>query len=110
MTRRDKWAKRPPVVRYFAFCDEVRIHNVSIAEHGDHVIFIIPMPGSWSKKKRAEMDGFPHRQKPDADNLLKSILDAVHKDDCGIWDVRVTKRWGVQGEIQIRGRDGMHKN
>jgi Holliday junction resolvase RusA-like endonuclease len=40
--------------------------------------FDIPMPKSWSKKKRAEMLNKPHTQKPDLDNLLKLVEDALN--------------------------------
>ncbi|MGQ1888278.1 RusA family crossover junction endodeoxyribonuclease [Serratia marcescens] len=89
MTQKDRWAKRPPVLRYRAFCDEVKLNRISL-------------PDSWSKKKRAEMAGKPHQQKPDADNLLKALMDAIYSEDCAVWDVRVTKRWGNAGEIIIK--------
>lgn len=101
MTRADKWKKRPEVVRYRAFCDEVRLHNVSLPESGYHVIFVLPMPPSWSKKKRTEHCGKPHQQKPDLDNLMKSLMDAIYSDDCGIWDFRASKVWGDCGEIKV---------
>ena len=56
MTRRDKWAKRPCVERYFAYRDLVRLHKVFFPEFWAHVIFFLPMPKSWSKKKRLEMN------------------------------------------------------
>ncbi|MBH2937751.1 RusA family crossover junction endodeoxyribonuclease [Serratia marcescens] len=102
MTQRDRWALRPPVLRYRAFCDEVRHNRISLPESGYHVTFVMPMPPSWSKKKRAEMVGKPHQQKPDADNLLKALMDAIYSEDCAVWDVRVTKRWGNAGEIIIK--------
>jgi Holliday junction resolvase RusA-like endonuclease len=40
--------------------------------------FDIPMPKSWSKKKRALMAGTPHTSKPDLDNLLKTVKDALN--------------------------------
>ncbi|ATM78802.1 hypothetical protein CRN79_24540 [Serratia fonticola] len=101
MTQRDRWAKRPTVLRYFAFCDEIRHNRISLPESGYHVTFVLPMPPSWSKKKRAEMAGKPHQQKPDADNLLKALMDAIYNEDCSVWDVRVTKRWGDTGAITI---------
>lgn len=51
MTRSDKWKKRPEVLRYRAFCDEVRARGVILPESRSHIIFILPMPQSWSKKK-----------------------------------------------------------
>ncbi|WES88797.1 RusA family crossover junction endodeoxyribonuclease [Dickeya fangzhongdai] len=102
MTQRDKWQKRPPVLRYRAFCDEVRLNKITLPGGGWHVTFVIPMPASWSKKKRAEFNGKPHQAKPDCDNLLKALMDAIFDDDAHIWDVRVSKVWGEAGQIIIR--------
>lgn len=102
MTRSDKWKQRPEVLRYQAFKDEVRLNKVSLPESGYHITFVIPMPKSWSKKKQAEMNGKPHQQKPDKDNLEKALLDAIFEDDCRIWDGRVSKVWGEAGKIVIK--------
>ncbi|AMO48870.1 Endodeoxyribonuclease RusA [Enterobacter sp. FY-07] len=102
MTRSDKWKKRPEVLRYRAFCDEVRARGVILPESGSHITFILPMPQSWSKKKRAEMNGKPHKSKPDKDNLEKALLDALFEDDSHVWDSRVTKLWGEVGQVIIR--------
>jgi len=88
-------------MRYWAFCDEVRLRGVELPESGARVTFVLPMPRSWSKKKKAQMDGKPHQQTPDADNIFKALGDAVHKEDCIIWDVRITKLWGHEGSIRI---------
>lgn len=61
MTRADKWKKRPEVMRYRAFCDHVRLLGIYMPESNSHVTFVLPMPNSWSKKKRAEMNGQPHQ-------------------------------------------------
>ncbi|WP_318155968.1 RusA family crossover junction endodeoxyribonuclease [Citrobacter freundii] len=74
MTRADKWKKRPEVLRYRAFCDEVRLQGVELPESGSHVTFMLPMPASWSKKKRAELNGKPHQAKPDFDNMMKDTM------------------------------------
>ena len=102
MTRADKWKKRPEVMRYRAFCDEVRLHSVNLPESAFHVTFVIPMPQSWSKKKRQQFDGQPHQSKPDMDNLMKALMDAIYEDDAHIWDGRITKRWGETGKIIIQ--------
>ncbi|MCR4339433.1 MAG: RusA family crossover junction endodeoxyribonuclease, partial [Gemmatimonadaceae bacterium] len=39
--------------------------------------FRLPMPPSWSNKKRLAMIGQPHAQKPDIDNLLKAVLEIM---------------------------------
>ncbi|MBO4148369.1 RusA family crossover junction endodeoxyribonuclease [Enterobacter ludwigii] len=101
MTRRDKWKQRPPVMRYRMFCDEARLHGIRVPESGAHITFVLPMPPSWSKKKREAMDGQPHQQKPDLDNLKKSLLDALFEDDSHIWGTRTSKIWGETGMIII---------
>lgn len=105
MTQRDKWAKRPPVLRYRAFCDQVRDAGVQVPESDAHITFHLPMPASWSGKKRAQMFGQAHKQKPDVDNLGKALMDACLDEDSGVWDVRLTKRWAVIGAIEIKGVD-----
>lgn len=101
-TRADKWQKRPAVLRYRAFCDECRARGVTIPEGGCTVLFTLPMPKSWSKRKRAEHDGQPHRQKPDWDNLAKALCDAVYGDDSHLHTMAVRKVWGREGSIEIR--------
>ena len=62
------------------------------------------MPRPTSMCKRAARTGkplkdparYPHTSKPDADNIAKSMLDGMSKcgfwrDDCQVWDLRVTK-------------------
>lgn len=92
-------------MRYRAFADECRVRGVRLPEGGGTVVFIMPMPKSWSKKKQAEMDGTPHQQRPDSSNLLKAIEDALYQDDACIWDVRPAKFWGRRGEIIIISRE-----
>lgn len=101
MTQRDRWAKRPAVLRYRAFCDEVRASGLEVPASGAHLTFVMPMPKSWSKKKAAEMNGQPHQQRPDVDNLCKAVLDAIFEEDSHIWDIRCTKVWGAEGGIKI---------
>jgi Holliday junction resolvase RusA-like endonuclease len=57
----------------------------------------IKMPKSWSKKKKAEMWGNPHTSKPDIDNLVKAVLDALNGvafcDDSQIYEITSRKIW-----------------
>lgn len=106
MTRGDKYPPfRDPVQRYWDFKDECTLRKVEVPEANAHITFHIPMPPSWSKKKRAEMEGKPHKSRPDKDNLEKALLDAVHEEDSHVWDSRVTKRWAVEGAIEIVDMD-----
>ena len=41
------------------------------------VCFYMPIPASWSKKKQREHIGAWHISKPDNDNLIKGVKDAL---------------------------------
>lgn len=100
MTRRDKWIKRPCVLRYRAFCDELRL-KLKVLPIPLRIDFIIAMPHSWSETKKREMDGQPHMIRPDVDNCTKSVLDAMLKNDGCVWDVHARKFWGRSSGILI---------
>lgn len=100
MTRADAWRGREVVLRYRAFKDECRMRNVNIPENPS-ITFYMPMPESWSMKKKTSMDGTPHKTKSDLDNLLKALFDAVYKDDAHIWRVTAKKIWSFKGGIKI---------
>lgn len=102
MTQQDRWAKRPSVVRYRDFCDELRLKwgNRDVPEKVD-LKFYLPMPQSWSKKKRQEMRHQPHQQTPDIDNLVKAFLDALCENDAFVYGVRAEKYWEDDGQIWV---------
>jgi len=101
-TQSDVWKKRPCVMQYRAFADHARLLNIQIPESKYWIIFVLPMPKNWSKKKKKEMDGKPHQNQPDKDNLEKALFDALFKNDSHIWDGRTTKIWGYEGKIIIK--------
>lgn len=101
MTKRDRWAKRPAVKRYWLFCEKVREAGV-VVESGASVVFHMPMPESWSKKKRGEKKGAPHKNTPDLDNLCKALLDAIYDDDKEVWQLTIEKRWAEKGMIEVK--------
>ena len=109
-TRADKWKKRPCVMRYRWFADICRSYGVEVPEAGAHIIFYLPMPASWSEKKKQKMDGQSHQQVPDTDNLIKALLDAIYKNDSHIWDYRITKRWARKGMIEVISGVGYIQN
>lgn len=67
--------------------------------------FILPMPASFSGKQKILLNGAPHTQIPDLDNLLKALSDALFSNDSIIWDIHATKRWGFVGKIIIEMED-----
>lgn len=105
MTQRDKWSTdRPEVLRYFAFAEELKLKaNLKKFYIGKvvSVIFLIPVPSSWSEKKKADMIGVSHEQKPDASNLLKAFEDALTIDDSKIWSATVKKYWWAVGGVIV---------
>jgi Holliday junction resolvase RusA-like endonuclease len=102
-TRRDRWAQRACVMRYRAFCDELRLRRARLPDRYA-LIFVMPMPASWSATKRAQMCGRPHVQKPDLTNLEKSVEDALVKNDERLFSNRGIKVWGEHGRVLILSR------
>lgn len=105
MTQADKWKLRPACAKYWAFKDECRQMGVQVPD-GSCIHFVIPFPKSWGPKRREQMLMQRHRQRPDIDNLVKALLDAVHEEDCIISEIHAIKVWGETGQIivtQIRG-------
>lgn len=101
MVKSDAWKKRKCVLRYWAFKDEIKRLGVQY-ENGSAVIFALPMPPSWSKKKRAAMNGKPHTATPDNDNMLKALLDCIFKEDKHLhWYGPIRKIWAERGSITI---------
>ena len=102
MTRSDVWEKRPAVIAYRAFADELRLKYPHELPDRLRLIFFIEMPKSWSAKKRQAMVGAPHTQRPDTDNLTKAVKDVLCADDSHIWDEHATKIWGETPGIIIK--------
>ncbi len=106
MTQRDRWAKRPCVLRYFAFREAVQAQAVEQAFRLPAdlaVTFILSMPDSWSVRRKRATDGTAHQGRPDLDNLVKAFLDAMAAEDGYVWRVQAEKRWGVEGKIVVTG-------
>jgi len=104
MTRADTWKKRPIVLSYWAFKDAINlIANKEGFKLGNafRIVFYIEMPKSWSKKKKEFMNGKPHKQKPDLDNLLKAVSDCLLNEDSGIYYVIASKKWSYTGKIKV---------
>lgn len=68
------------------------------------VVAIFAIPKSWTRAQRAAPP--PHTGRPDADNLLKLVADAMngvcYADDCQVIDARVIKRYGERPEVRIQ--------
>ena len=104
MTRSDAWKKRPCVLAYWAWKKELllKLGRKTFFQDGLlHVKFFISIPTSWSIKKQQAMRGQPHQQKPDLDNLVKALQDALCVSDAHIYEIHAKKLWADQGSIEF---------
>ena len=72
---------------------EAKIKSFVMPPIGASIVFVIPVPASWSKKKKKLYHGTFHQSKPDIDNLQKAFLDSLMKEDKQIAHLEVQKRW-----------------
>ena len=65
-----------------------------------HINFFMPIPSSLSNKKKKQLELNYHTKKPDIDNLIKAVLDAINytnlwEDDSHIWKIVSEKRYSA---------------
>ena len=116
MTQRDKWLNpaRKPVVQYRIFkktLEAFSLRDKYVVTNPLSLIFVMPMPSSWSNKKRLTMNGKPHQVKPDIDNMLKAVFDVLcPQGDQSIHSVVAKKIWGEEGKIIFIDDDNEQKS
>lgn len=106
MSQRDKWKKRPAVVRYRGWCDRVRAAVGDCLPAPDRILELnwkayFEPPVSWSKAKRIAAIGEIHRSNPDRDNIDKAVLDCLFKQDSAIGVGRIEKRWDWKARLEV---------
>lgn len=103
MTRSDRWKKRKVVINYFEYGDRLRASLPAgyVLPSRIDVTFHLPMPASWSQKKKNLMRGKPHTQRSDVDNLIKGLFDHLAKEDSYIWHIEAKKVWSDEGSIEL---------
>lgn len=72
---------------------ESKKKQFTIPASGLSITFFMPMPKSWSKKKKKQFHGFLCQSRPDLDNLLKAFADSLTSEDKYIANISATKRW-----------------
>lgn len=107
-TRADVWKKRPCVMRYREWADSARAQapaNLPKSPWSVSIVAYLQIPPSWSNKRKGEMRGKFHQSKPDADNIIKSVLDALWEQDQSIAVCAITKFWedgnGPRVEVKV---------
>lgn len=108
MTKADAWKKRPCVEKYWQVKDAL----VAAAEKQNFrlgnslfILICLPFPKSYSKKKRLKLMAKAHQEKPDIDNLIKTVLDSLKKDDKTVYFVAGKKMWHEQAMVLIENQD-----
>jgi Holliday junction resolvase RusA-like endonuclease len=76
-----------------ALLAEAKQKGFTIPPAGLHVTFLIPIPKTWSKKKKKLHHGLLMQSRPDIDNLIKSFCDSLTAEDKFIANITATKRW-----------------
>lgn len=77
-----------------------------------NIVFYMPIPKGYSKKQKAEIlsGRLKHIKKPDVDNLIKSVLDALnglaYADDSQIIKVTAVKRYAETGSTELTIKEG----
>ena len=118
MTQRDKWLNpaRKVVTKYRLTKHAIQFYACEqkfILPEITNVTFVLPVSKSWSKKKKQQSIGQPHRQKPDLDNILKFLMDSLLPDggDEVVHTIHAKKIWGEEGKIIIETNcDEVQKN
>lgn len=102
MTRRDQWKvgeqARPCVQAYRNWADAIRaaadgVIWPPVLQGRILVVSYLPIPPSYAKALSLELRGQPCHVKPDEDNIVKGIKDALFEQDSFIYDSRSVKYW-----------------
>lgn len=117
MVKRIKWyqandKKAQKVKQYLGYKEQVawaaRTNHKGDPMEGPvylSLTFYMPMPESWSAKKKQRMNGQPHTTKPDRDNLEKGVCDAFNKiiwrDDGQVCDGPIRKFYSFEPRIEV---------
>lgn len=76
-----------------ALLAEAKRKKFQLPASGLSVTFYLPIPKTWSKKKKKAHHGLLCQSRPDIDNLLKAFFDSLTYEDKFIANVTATKRW-----------------
>jgi len=112
MTGRGKYIK-PNAQRYLTYKKLIQMHVISQVKRMElltgplevTVWFTMPIPQSWSQKKKRESIGEWHCKKPDIDNLVKGLFDSLNgliwTDDNQVAVVKSYKLYGESPQIEV---------
>lgn len=107
MTSSDRWKKRRITDKYWTYkmllkfqAKRMGLNELPISIQ--NIVFHIPMPKSMSEKEKKINENQLHTSRPDLDNLLKGLQDALCKEDSHIAEIKNLKKiWSRKGGITI---------
>ena len=81
------------------------VYNPINTAVGVEVLFKMPIPESWSKREKEKAPGTLHTKKPDIDNMVKGLFDALNGliwvDDNRVSEVTVRKVYSNNPGIEF---------
>lgn len=115
MTQSDSWKTNPNhedpkkrqrkvVAQYFEYKNELNRQAADLKFELRPVLdilFLIPMPDSWSGKKKKQSNKMPCKAMPDTDNLIKAFMDSFSDNDSFVWKITAQKIWAYRGSIIV---------
>lgn len=115
MTQSDRWKTNPnhvdpnkrqreSVTQYFNFKNRIKAQakamNFELPEVLE-IVFLVPMPFTWSEKKKVRNNRKPVKKRPDIDNYVKAFMDAMSEEDGNVWKIIAEKRYAYRGSILV---------
>ena len=102
-TQRDRWKKRPCVLRYRSWADEARLAmgRTTKLMLGKPMRLEVEAFFEIPKSHRHTIPGNYHTVKPDGDNVLKAVCDALFHNDQMMVEQTITKYWSGQDGAYI---------
>lgn len=74
----------------------------------------LPVPASWSRKRREESVGAWHGSRPDLDNIVKAAMDGMNgvvwKDDAQVANLYATKQRSREPRLEVQVAELCPKN
>jgi Holliday junction resolvase RusA-like endonuclease len=71
-----------------------KAQSFELPAQGLNITYYIPVPRSWSNKKKKQHHGVLHQSSPDLDNLLKATFDSLVREDKFVGHLgSICKRW-----------------
>jgi Holliday junction resolvase RusA-like endonuclease len=116
MTRNGKWVNES-ALRYLAYKKDIgwqirtQMCEMDTMKSALSVraTFVMPILKSWSKKKQVGAIETYHTSKPDIDNLVKGLFDALNgvlwEDDNRVVDMKAIKIYGEKPGIKLEVKE-----